>query len=110
MIELTPSQIIYKELFEMIREKQEALRKTMLYHMVAHEQEGHIIVPLDPDILEKLKTNKWASTGAICAVCNKSFGWWCPKSPDHLCHYKPIHNYPQSEEICIHCGQLEERR
>ena len=103
MVELTPNQIIYKELFEMILEKQEALRKTMLYHMVAHEQEGHAIGSRDPDIEEKLKINEFASTGAYCIVCGKDFGWWCPKSPDNHCHY-----YDGDE--CNYCGMPLERK
>ena len=69
MIKLTTEQKVYKTIFDMIREKQEALQKTMLYHMVAHEREGHVVIPYDSDIIEKLKTDKWASTSAICVVC-----------------------------------------
>lgn len=25
--------------------------------------------------------------GAECTECEKSFGWWCPNSHDHVCHY-----------------------
>ena len=24
---------------------------------------------------------------AVCTDCGKNKGWWCPDSPDHLCHY-----------------------
>jgi len=27
---------------------------------------------------------------AACAVCGTRFGWWCPDSPDHACHYYTI--------------------
>ena len=27
------------------------------------------------------------SSGAVCAICGIGFGWWCPDSPDHACHY-----------------------
>ena len=27
---------------------------------------------------------------ASCAVCGSDLGWWCPKSPDHTCHYFSI--------------------
>jgi hypothetical protein len=23
----------------------------------------------------------------VCEVCGDEFGWWCPESPDHACHY-----------------------
>lgn len=64
----------------------------------------HVIVPRNPNIDEELKTDIWASTGAICAICAKSFGWWCPKSPDHLCHYS------KSEDDCDYCHMPEERK
>lgn len=25
-----------------------------------------------------------------CAICGSEFGWWCPASPDHICHYFTI--------------------
>lgn len=24
---------------------------------------------------------------ARCEDCDRYFGWWCPKSPDNMCHY-----------------------
>ena len=27
---------------------------------------------------------------AVCEDCGTWFGWWCPDSPDHTCHY---HSY-----------------
>lgn len=29
---------------------------------------------------------------AYCQVCRYDFGWWCPISPDHACHYESITN------------------
>ena len=104
MIELTPKQKAFKELLENLYKKQEAIRMEILLLMAYHEKEGHVIVPMDPDIEGKLKTSKWASTWAYCAVCGKDFGWWCPKSPDHLCHYE-VGIYG-----CKYCGMLEERK
>lgn len=23
---------------------------------------------------------------AHCIICGEGFGWWCPNSPDHVCH------------------------
>lgn len=73
--------------------------------------------------------------GAECTECGKDFGWWCPNSPDHVCHYpneiiptrgviKLINGtyyhtditmyYRQLVEVnndnCIHCGQPAERK
>jgi len=68
--------------------------------------------------------------GAVCDVCGKDFGWWCDKSPDHVCHYftephdvkngkvllvngkkiKPsVHKY-ESLSSCLFCGEPEERK
>ena len=68
------------------------------------EKLGHVIVPRNLNIEEELKKDKWASTGAYCFVCGRSFGWWCPSSPDHLCHYED-HN-----EFCKYCGMPDERK
>jgi hypothetical protein len=79
------------------------------------------------------KIIKTASGGTVCLVCDKTFGWWCPKSPDHLCHYfsnkgkvelidgtvinKPKNKYTkvytkeyETEDSCIFCGDSEERK
>ncbi len=66
--------------------------------------------------------------GAVCAICSKSFGWSCGQSPDRVCHYEskdglvemldgavlPVpKDHDASEEtddMCIFCGQPEERK
>lgn len=65
---------------------------------------GHVIVPRDLEIDEKLKTDKWASTSASCLICGLDFGWWCPKSPDHICHYS------KTDDSCDYCGMPNERK
>lgn len=41
---------------------------------------------------------------ASCAVCGADLGWWCPKSPDHFCHYeKEVYG-------CDYCGEPDERK
>ena len=37
--------------------------------------------------------------------CRRSLGWYCPDSPDHLCHYG-LRNHDR----CEFCGQPEERK
>ena len=44
------------------------------------------------------------SCGASCAICGQDFGWWCPKSPDHYCHYE------NGEYGCDYCGEPDERK
>jgi len=73
-----------------------------LYHICGIE--GHDIQPRNPNILEELKTDMWACTGAVCSVCGQSFGWWCPNSPDHLCHYS------KSDDDCDYCHMPSERK
>jgi hypothetical protein len=69
----------------------------------------HEIGPRDPDILEKLKRDKWACTSAICLHCRKSMGWWCPASPSQTCDYEhPDGRY--DDDDCIYCHGPEERK
>jgi hypothetical protein len=56
------------------------------------------------EIIEYKVTEDCSS--AHCRICNEPFGWWCPKSPDNLCHY----DYRTNGEYCIYCGQPEERK
>ena len=70
---------------------------------------GHVVVPRNLNIDEELKTDIWACTGAYCLVCGNLGGlgvitWWCPKSPDHLCHYTG------TNEFCDYCGMPDERK
>lgn len=69
------------------------------------EKKGHQIVPRLADIREQLKKDKWASTGAYCKACGKDFGWWCPESPDHICHYDK-----GDSDQCDFCGMPSERK
>jgi len=45
------------------------------------------------------------SSSAVCAICFRDFGWWCPDSPDHLCKYDW-----DVGEGCLFCGDPEERK
>ena len=66
---------------------------------------------------------------AVCALCERDWGWYCPESPDHLCHYfapngKVVLANGEVEEVpvgkedpkywsydyCLYCGQPEERK
>lgn len=46
-------------------------------------------------------------SGAVCEVCMQHLGWFCPESPDHVCHYN---DEDPSDEACTFCGQPEERK
>lgn len=65
---------------------------------------------------------------AICEICDQSFGWWCPDSPDNCCHYfsengfialengqkvpiPPDHDEKyETDDCCIFCHDPEERK
>lgn len=60
---------------------------------------------------------------AVCEICGKDLGWWCPESPNHVCEYYGVHrgwyhtNHtgirpPEwyNEDDCIYCHQPEERK
>ena len=84
------------------------LKKHRDKHYQKHLSLGHIIVATDFTILEQLKTDKWACCGTTCIICGKSFGWFCPKSPnpkEPYCHYKNKDKYG-----CDDCGMPEERK
>ena len=66
---------------------------------------------------------------AYCEGCGQHFGWYCPSSPDRICHYYSqdgmvvdIHNNQvmpvpegysneyESPDYCIFCGHPDERK
>lgn len=65
---------------------------------------------------------------AVCLHCGNDFGWYCPKSPDHVCHTQceVLHgditlingekvaticaDDEEGEEQCIFCGEYDERK
>ena len=72
-------------------------------------------------------------TIAICSECGTTFGWWCPKSPDHACFYftevvqeqlfiklvdGTLLPYKQdnhdrqyeTQDCCLFCGEPNERK
>lgn len=59
-------------------------------------------------------TKREKSGGAYCAICRIPLGWWCPKSPDHLCHYPNEEGYEKYENVywenCVFCGEPNERK
>lgn len=62
-------------------------------------------------------------SSAICSVCGKDLGWWCPDSPNNVCEYYGNHRGGRligrqweftgewtDEDDCIYCHQPEERK
>lgn len=41
---------------------------------------------------------------AVCVICKREMGWWCPKSLNHVCAYDP------GCERCCYCGLPRERK
>lgn len=71
-----------------------------------------------------------SSESAQCDVCGTYFGWYCPRSPDSVCHYetnadlmielidgnlsKPGSHWDgkkyETDDCCVFCGNPEERK
>ena len=49
---------------------------------------------------------KQRGDSAVCDICNKNFGWWCPKSENHYCIYTDYANF----QLCFHCQEPSERK
>lgn len=109
---------------EAIREHEEAIRELK-------RNCHHVIPEQEPDEYG----GYW---GAECAGCGERFGWYCPSSPDHACHYyteededdpRPhvlsingekiyltekqiaqVEDWGESDDYCIFCGHPEERK
>ncbi len=78
--------------------------------------------------------DKTKSDGTKCKICEESFGWYCPDSEDHSCHYFTEHDevkdlfyveminkskhymdkmysgVDETEDTCLFCGDPEERK
>lgn len=46
---------------------------------------------------------------AVCSVCDKDYGWWCPDSTTHLCDYEQ-EDGTYDEDNCRYCHSPEERK
>ena len=47
-------------------------------------------------------------SSAMCDICAKSFGWWCPDSEDNICEYDAVKD--PNYDFCLHCGRPDERK
>lgn len=48
---------------------------------------------------------EWRSDGAWCESCGLDMGWYCPKSPDHICQYEK-----GDSDCCDFCEMPSERK
>ena len=99
-----------KEKISKLLESNEELRINKLIYDSAKkivDSHNHYVVSDQADV-------SCGYAGARCIICNNDLGWYCPKSPDHLCNYYGIHgdnNYPYlDEDDCIYCHEPEERK
>lgn len=90
---------------------------------VALQQEAY---RLQEECPHKVGPGDKTTAYAVCEGCNKNFGWHCPDSPDHVCHYEaydgkvemidgtlvdqPADYSDDNYEDCIYCGQPDERK
>lgn len=60
-------------------------------------------------VVREMHTHVWeadpVSGAAVCKCGTHADAWFCPTSPDKLCHYER-----GKFDSCIHCGQPEERK
>ena len=87
---LTPEQQKYKDGLAMLLKECDDAKKT---YQEARKLCAHVIYrdgygEYDP---------KGDGGSAVCAVCGAGFGWWCPDSPDHACHYFTIGSPERTE-------------
>jgi len=74
----------------------------------AYRQLGDIHFKID-QIIKKcvhkiMKPKHSFDNMAICSECDKEFGFYCPDSPDHICHY--YHTRDNGiDYICILSGE-----
>lgn len=100
--------------------------KEILYSVHIHKNHAQdIFTQLEKSCKHNIK-QKWSS--ATCDICDKYFGWYCPDSPDHACHYYSnegkvelldgtLMNVPEdhdpsyeTDDDCMFCHQPEERK
>jgi hypothetical protein len=90
------------------------------------------------DCWHEIITSRGSDKVARCEHCDYGkfeLKWYCPKSPDHICHWKSMFDYPsglryvfsingekiylkdksykgnyESPDYCIFCGEPEERK
>jgi hypothetical protein len=109
-------------------ERRKKLRE--LHEEIRHLKSGctHEVAVQKPRIIRGVPYYSHAS----CMGCSEDFGWYCPKSPDHVCHYfsdddqvelitgikvpiPVIEDYdhdPKYEtfDSCLFCGHPDERK
>ena len=110
---------------EQVRKERERIKgeiKTLEAQIRGLKAEFHqIMLACEHEFDEKVLT-------AICLHCGNDFGWYCPKSPDHVCHTQcevckgvitllngddvatPFGDDEEGEETCIFCGSPDERK
>ena len=70
----------------------------------------HVVKEIPGDYYKK---DKWRSDSTSCENCGLSIGWYCPKAPDHFCHYDDddeSETYDPCRDTCLFCGNPDERK
>lgn len=82
----------------------------LLANSLKEEERRHasVVSALKAGMKHKHEYKKDGSS-AVCRICGSvAFNWYCPSSKDHVCHYRD--SFESDDEICIYCGQPEERK
>lgn len=72
----------------------------------------YILIPLATKhecvVLDKTINKFGWYEGAICAICKKDYGWYCPNNDKHICDYQEENG--KYSEYCKYCGEPDERK
>lgn len=89
----------------------------------------HVVRPLTEEMKAAIRNDATASWDAGCELCEEGFGYYCPESPDSVCHYftddgtitlidgskVPVPNEDhdpeyETDDSCLFCGDPYERK
>ena len=97
----------------MMTEAQAKEREQILQAIADYRKASKVLMPYVQRIneLRKAHVHEWEQDpkfpgNARCIVCGQTADpWYCPKSPDHVCHYDR-----GNLDQCDFCGEPEERK
>ena len=59
-------------------------------------------------VIQEQEKDKYGDYGsAICVICKRNFGWYCPKNDTHICDYGDGGAY---DDFCKNCVDPDERK
>jgi len=123
--ELTEAQKVFADQLTALHK---AMRKAKDAYQAKKDQCIHVVSYTED-------SGNWDCGSAWCELCGEDLGWYCPKSPDHACHYFSeggkvklaggiLVDIPEdckdedgsynpnweTDDCCLFCGSPEERK